>query len=80
MSKFQYHDNWNVALPMLVSDLVYWLSDDENLKDLKITPQFKQVVRDRLKNIVANVGKEDLKELCAKDGIYLDDEFFESLK
>lgn len=73
------HANWKVALPMLLSDLVYWYSK-EGSEVYKLSDEIKDQVKRRLNNIVANVGREEVRELCAEDGFYLNDEWFDTLE
>lgn len=73
------HENWRYILPMWISDLVYSLSD-EGRELYKVSPELIAVFKSRMKNIVANVGRDEVKRLCENDGLYLDDEFFDSLE
>lgn len=72
------HKNWEVALPMMLTDLVYWLST-EGQAVYKVSPEITGQLKRRLRNIVTNVGRDQVRDLCAKDGFYLNNEWFERL-
>ncbi len=78
MNELTLHKNWKYNLPMLVTDLVYWTSE-EGIKVFKISPEMVEQIKRRLSIIIANVGKQEIKDICANDGFNLLDQWFEEL-
>jgi len=72
------HDNWRIALPMLLTDLIYWQTE-EGKKTYSISAKLLEQIKYRLRNIIANVGQDEVKELAAHDGFSLDDDWFKEL-